>query len=59
MVSHSNDPGYWRDLAEELRVLAGHLKHADAKAMILGRAHDYDVLAERAEERLRSGKISI
>ena len=57
MVSHSHDPGYWRDLAEELRVLAGHLKHAEAKAMILGRAHDYDVLAERAEKRLRSDKI--
>jgi hypothetical protein len=57
MVSHSNDPGYWRGLAEELRVVAGHLKHGEAKAIILGRAHDYDVLAERAEERLRSDTI--
>jgi hypothetical protein len=55
MVSHFNDPPYWRDRAEELRVIAESLKDPDAKAMILSCARDYDILAERAEERLRSG----
>jgi hypothetical protein len=54
MTSHVNDPPYWRDRAEELRVLAERLKGADAKAMILGCARDYDLLAERAQERLKT-----
>jgi hypothetical protein len=57
MSSHLNDPNYWRDRAEELRVLAEHLKDPDAKAMILRCARDYDLLAERAEERLRSSAL--
>jgi hypothetical protein len=56
MTSHLNDPGYWRDRAEELRVLAEHLKEPGPREMILGCARDYDLLAERAEERLRSGQ---
>jgi hypothetical protein len=44
MVSHLNDRKYWRDLAKELRALAEDLKDADAKTMILGRAHDYPCL---------------
>lgn len=47
-------PNYWRDRAEELRAIAEHLKDPYAKAMIMGCARDYDLLAERAEERLRS-----
>jgi hypothetical protein len=39
-------------------MLAEHLEDADAKAMILGCARDYDLLAARAEERLRTGKNS-
>jgi hypothetical protein len=58
MTSHLNDPGYWRERAEELRALAEHLKGADAKAMISGCAQDYDLLAERAQERVRTGKNS-
>jgi hypothetical protein len=58
MVSHLNDPDYWRDRAEELRAIAEHLKSADAKATILACARDYDLLAQRAEERLRSSGIS-
>ena len=58
MVSHFNDPPYWRDRAEELRAMAESLKDTDAKAMILGCARDFDILAERAEERLRSGENS-
>jgi hypothetical protein len=34
MVAHFNDPKYWRDRAEELRLLAKHLKDPGAKEMI-------------------------
>lgn len=54
MTSHFNDPPYWRDRAEELRVLAERL----TRAMILGCARDYDRLAERAQERLRTDEHS-
>jgi hypothetical protein len=55
MAFHFNDPDYWRDRAEELRAIAENLKDAEAKRMILGCARDYDVLAQRAEERSKSG----
>jgi Asp/Glu/hydantoin racemase len=55
MASHLNDPNYWRDRAEELRAVAEHLKDPNAKAMVLGCAGDYDILAQRAEERLKAG----
>lgn len=55
-ASRFSDLPYWRDQAEEPRVLAEHLKDADAKEMILGGARDYDLLAERAQE--RDGKKS-
>jgi hypothetical protein len=54
MAFHFNDPPYWRDRAQELRVLADRLEDSDVKQMLLRCAQDYDVLAERAEERLRS-----
>lgn len=56
MTSHFNDPPYWHDRAEELRAIADGLKDPDTKRMILGCAQDYDVLADRAQERLRTGK---
>jgi hypothetical protein len=52
--SHLNDPGYWRNRADELRAIAENVKDPTAKATLLGCAQDYDLLAERAEERLRS-----
>jgi hypothetical protein len=54
MASHLNDPAYWRDRAEELRIIAEHLKEVTPKAMILRCAQDFDLLAQRAEERLKS-----
>ena len=54
MGSHLNDPGYWRDRAEELRAIAETLKEPNARDMLLGCARDYDLLAKRAEQRLRS-----
>lgn len=56
MTSHFNDPPYWRDRAEELRVIAEGLKEPNARDMILACARDYDLLAERAQERLRTGQ---
>ena len=56
MGSHLNDPGYWRDRAEELRAIAETLKDLGARDMLLGCARDYDLLATRAEQRLRSGQ---
>jgi hypothetical protein len=54
MASHFNDPKYWRDRGEELRAIAEHIKEADAKATILECARDYELLALRAELRLRN-----
>jgi hypothetical protein len=53
MASHLNNPGYWRDRAEEIRAIAEHLKNASAKATILACASDYELLALRAEQRLK------
>ena len=56
MASHFNDPPYWRERAAELRALAENLTDPDAMEMILKCARDYDHLAERAEQRLKSGQ---
>jgi hypothetical protein len=58
MASHLYDPAYWRDRAEELRAIAETLKDPGAKAVILGCVRDYEILAERAEERLKSPKTA-
>jgi hypothetical protein len=52
MASHLNNPGYWRDRAEEIRAIAEHLKNASANT-ILACASDYELLALRAEQRLK------
>jgi len=53
MASHLNDPTYWRERAEELRVIVERLTDTDSRAKILACARDYDVLAQRAEGRLK------
>lgn len=45
-----NDPKYLRDRAEELRSVADDFK-SDARERLLQCANDYELLAERAEER--------
>jgi hypothetical protein len=50
----STDPDRWRRRAEEMRRIAGEMTViARAKAEILRIAEDYDLLAIRAERRLR------
>jgi hypothetical protein len=45
------DPQPWRRRAEELRTVAEGMKTAQARAVLLRIAADYDLLAERAEAR--------
>jgi hypothetical protein len=47
------DPRYWLDRAEEIRVLAERSVHAETKRMLETIVADYELLARRAEERLR------
>jgi len=50
-----NDPKHWRERAEEARARAEQMKtDRDARQMMLGIAEDYEKLAKRAEERLKS-----
>jgi len=48
---------YWRDRAEEIRVLAERYAHPETKRMLQGLVADYEVLAQRAEKRLRGGEV--
>ena len=52
--SHLNDPPYWRDRGEELRVIAERLTDGRSRAQLLECARDFDLLAHRAEERLKA-----
>jgi hypothetical protein len=47
------NPQYWRDRAEEIRVLAERSVHTETKRMLETIVSDYELLARRAEERLR------
>lgn len=55
MTSHFNDPAYWRARSDEVRAIADTLKDSEAKRIMLDIATDYDVLAQRAEQRLANG----
>jgi hypothetical protein len=47
------NPQYWRDRAEEIRVIAERSVHAETKRALEKLVSDYELLALRAEERLR------
>ena len=46
-----NDPRHWRERAEEARSRADQITEPQSKNAMLRIAHDYEVLAERAEAR--------
>jgi hypothetical protein len=50
------NPQYWRDRAEEIRVLAERGIHPETKRMLENIVIDYLRLALRAEERLRESR---
>jgi hypothetical protein len=45
-----DDPNYWRNRAEEMRILAASVTSPETRVILLRVATDYDLLAERAEE---------
>lgn len=49
---HLNDPEHWKSRAEEARVQAEEMTTFEAKKIMLGIARDYDVMAQRAQQRL-------
>jgi hypothetical protein len=49
--SFLNDPRHWRERAEEARSRADQIAEPQSKNAMLRIAHDYEVLAERAEAR--------
>jgi predicted kinase len=49
--SFLNDPRHWRERAEEARSRADQIAEPQSKIAMLRIAHDYEVLAERAEAR--------
>jgi hypothetical protein len=50
------NPQYWRDRAEEIRVLAERSTHPETKRMLENIVIDYERLALRTEERLRESR---
>ena len=54
-INRVNDSRHWRDRAAEMRALADWMKDVDATAMMLRLADDYDLLADRADQRANGG----
>jgi hypothetical protein len=51
-----DDPWHWRDRAREARSQADEITDLGARLQMLEVAAGYDLLAERAEQRLRDQK---
>jgi hypothetical protein len=49
MEAHSNDPEYWRSMAEEARTVAVQMLHPHTKAIMLGIAQTYEKIAQSCE----------
>ena len=54
--SHLDDPDYWRDRAAQVRALADDVNNQKARDVILQIAAEYEILADRAQERARRGR---
>jgi hypothetical protein len=52
-ASFINDPGHWRQRAEEARSIAEQMNDPQSKEAMLRIARDYEHLAERAERRAK------
>jgi hypothetical protein len=52
-ASFINDPGHWRQRAEEARTIAEQMNEPQSKEAMLRIAKDYERLAERAEQRAK------
>lgn len=48
------DPEHWRSRAEETRTLADLMQHDAPRQALLRTANEYDLMAQRAMDRLRS-----
>jgi hypothetical protein len=51
------NPQYWRDRAKEIRWLAERSVHVETKRALETIVADYELLARRAEERLRGNRL--
>jgi hypothetical protein len=51
-----DNPNYWRNRAEEARVVAESIQEQQSKEVMLGVARDFERMAALAEERLKRGK---
>ena len=56
MQRRINDPEYWRKCAAEARAEATRMETEERRRIMLRIASDYDLLAERAEERRRANR---
>jgi len=56
MVSLADNVEYWRNRAEEARVLAESLQEENSKQIMLGIARDYERMAKLAAQRIKKAK---
>ncbi len=52
-ASFINDPEHWQHRAQEARSIAEQMSDSPSKEAMLRIAHDYERLAERAEQRAK------
>lgn len=53
MIGPTRDSKHWRDRAAEMRVLGEEMKEVETKKVMCQLADDYDLMADRAEERAK------
>ena len=54
-----DNPKYWRNRAEEARVVADSMQDQQSKELMLGIARDFERMAALAEERPKRSKKKI